>query len=295
MDRATVDNWFGVRDPNFMLIGAQKAGTSWLDAMMRQHPDVFLPQIKELHFFNLVERYNQGIDAYRKHFATSNGQTAIGECTPGYLWVNDGPADADHGIDFELYPILNRNIHELIHRQYPDLKLIVCLRNPVERAVSSYLHAIRDRKISPRRRILDAAGEQGIAAMGFYASHLRQWMTCFEPERFLILTYEHDIVADKPRTLRRVFEHLGVDPDFQPQQSQNVYNERSSDLYMYLNWYFPKLTPRALKRYRFLRHLPFPRITVTDAERAQLWDVYQQDVEQLEQILDRSLDIWRPV
>ncbi len=174
------------------------------------------------------------------------------------------------------------------------MKLIVCLRNPVERAVSSYLHAIRDRKISPRRRILDAAGEQGIAGMGFYASHLRAWMTLFPRERFLFHIYEQDIAVDKARTLRRVFEHLGVDPDFQPSQSQNVYNERSSDLYMYLNWYFPKLTPRALKRYRFLRRLPFPRITVSESERAQLWQIYEQDVNELEQILGRSLDIWRP-
>jgi hypothetical protein len=277
-----------------MLIGAQKAGTSWLDAMMRQHPEIYLPPTKELHHFNLVERYKRGIDTYRQHFASCNGHKAVGECTPAYLWVNDGPTNAEHGIRFQSYPILNRDIHELIHQQYPDLKLIVCLRNPVERAVSSYLHAIRDRKISPRRRILDAAGEQGIAGMGFYASHLREWMTCFPRERFLFLIYEQDIADDKARTLRRVFDHLGVDPDFTPTQSQNVYNERSSDLYMYLNWYAPKLTPRALKRYRFLRRLPFPRITVSDHERARLWQAYEQDVDALEQILGRSLDIWRP-
>jgi len=276
-----------------MLIGAQKAGTSWLDAMMRQHPEIFLPKTKELHFFNMRNRYEQGLDAFRACFEGYAGETAVGECTPAYLWVNDGPTQPDRAITFQQYPFLIRNIAEVIHRHYPELKLIVSLRNPVDRAVSSFLHAIRDRKFSPRSRILDVAGQQGILGMGFYASHLQEWLRYFPADRFLFLIYEEDIVEQKARTLRRVFQHLDVDPDFTPAQSDAVYNERSGDLFLYLNWYFPRLTPRALKRYRFVRHLPCPRIRVLPEERAKLAEIYQPDIEQLEVMLDRSLDVWR--
>jgi len=73
-------------DPNFMLIGAQKCGTSWLAAMLRQHPDIFVPEKKELHFFNLKSNYARGIEWYRKQFDGWSGQKLVGDCTPNYLW-----------------------------------------------------------------------------------------------------------------------------------------------------------------------------------------------------------------
>ena len=80
-------------DPNFLLIGAQKAGTTWISAMLREHPQIFLPQRKELHFFNRRDNYERGLEWYRAQFGQHQGEPAIGECTPNYLWVSDAPEE----------------------------------------------------------------------------------------------------------------------------------------------------------------------------------------------------------
>ena len=75
------------------------------------------------------------------------------------------------------------------------------------------------RRIPPTRRILDVAGEWGILSIGFYHTHLSEWIARYGRESLLVLLYEEDVVGDKRATMRRVFEHLGVDPDFEPAEA----------------------------------------------------------------------------
>ncbi len=77
--------------PPSLEIGTQKSGTTWLSSMLAQHPEVFIPKQKELHFFNISYNYDKGIGWYRKQFSGYSGEKAVGECTPNYLWVCDGP------------------------------------------------------------------------------------------------------------------------------------------------------------------------------------------------------------
>jgi len=69
----------GAPRPTFLLIGAQKAGTTWISAMLRAHPEVFVPRAKELHYFNLKENHARGMDWYLGQFGEYAGQKAIGE------------------------------------------------------------------------------------------------------------------------------------------------------------------------------------------------------------------------
>lgn len=291
-------------DPNFLVIGAQKCATTWLDSLLTQHNDIFTPPSKELHFFNIRENQELGIEWYRSQFAGHSGETAIGECTPNYLWVSDAPADLHEQpelqgkppLNFTEYPFVIRDIPALVRQQYEDLQLIVCLRNPVDRAVSGYFHAIRAGKVSPRRGLIEAGGEQGILGMGFYYRHLVEWMKHFSPDKFLVLIYEEDVLQTKEASVRKVYEHLGVDPDFTPTRMEQSFNRRASHTYMHMHYYMPRLT-RRLNRIApvrsVLHRLNFPKITVSEADMEHLRAIYARENKLLEELLGRSLAKWR--
>ena len=284
-----------MRDPNFLVIGAQKSGTTWLAEMLRQHPDVFTSAKKELHFFDLKENYARGIDWYREQFAGATGQRAVGECTPNYLWVHELKPDvpADCPIEFHAHDEVNPDLPGLVHRHLPDAKFIVMLRDPVTRAVSGFHHNISMRRVSPRQRILEVGGRWGIVSMGFYHAHLTEWLRYFDRDRFLILIYEEDVKRGNELTLQRTFEHLGIDPEFEPTGIDQRFNKKSSDAYMALRYYSPRVARRLFRALPVLHELPVPDLSVNAEERAELRNVYRKDTAALEDLLGRRLTLWR--
>lgn len=114
--------WFrSGRLPDFLCLGAQKAGTTSLHHHLCQHPGIFLPQKKELHYFSLS--YHRSTRWYAGHFSGARPDQLIGEVTPYYLFHPHAP--------------------EWIARLLPQVRLIVLLRDPVERALSGYFHSRR--------------------------------------------------------------------------------------------------------------------------------------------------------
>ena len=105
--------------PNFICVGAQKAGTSTLFDVLKQSPDVFFPKKKELHFFEKPELYKKGLNYYQSLFEEGyNHQKLIGEITPEYLFYGDVP--------------------EKIYKDLGNIKVIILLRNPAARAYSQF-------------------------------------------------------------------------------------------------------------------------------------------------------------
>ncbi|MGD9211988.1 MAG: sulfotransferase, partial [Desulfobacteraceae bacterium] len=129
------------RKPDFLIIGAQKSGTTWLWRMIDQHPQTALPQKKEIHYFGGSENYRQGKQWYYEHFADIDKSKITGEASTTYLfdfvpfWHN--PSD-DLLMDNSL-----PSLPELINNELPDVKIIAILRNPVRRAISAYNHLMR--------------------------------------------------------------------------------------------------------------------------------------------------------
>lgn len=111
----------GERFPTFLCLGAQKAGTTTLQLLLDMHVRVFLPPCKEVHYFSL--HYDRGTAWYANHFHGATPEQCIGEITPYYLFHPEAP----------------RRIHTLL----PDVRLIVLLRDPVERALSQVFHSQR--------------------------------------------------------------------------------------------------------------------------------------------------------
>ena len=107
--------------PHFLAIGVQKGGTTTLQRLLEQHPGVYLPSAKELHYFSL--HYGQGEGWYRQYFAGAALSQRCGEITPYYLF----------------HPSAPQRILALL----PQVKLVVMLRDPVERALSQYFHSVR--------------------------------------------------------------------------------------------------------------------------------------------------------
>jgi hypothetical protein len=178
---------------DFLGIGAQKSGTTWLYEMMRLHPQIDFPAGKEVHFWDRPYAKTdkaQYFDQFRASHRCS------GEITPAYAML-------DAGTIAEIGNVL------------PLLRLIFIIRNPIDRAWSSALMALQRAEMT-----LDEASDQwfidhfysaGSIARGDYETTIRNWRSCFGEERLLILRYE--ALSDHPRgLLEAVAEHLRVSP-----------------------------------------------------------------------------------
>jgi hypothetical protein len=270
--------------PTFLVIGAQKCGTTWLEAMLRQHPEVFVPVTKELHFFDKSYHYDRGLEWYEAHFSAGSEARARGEATPNYFWTTPDETEKRAG---------GRSNEQLPHRvaaHYPDVRLIVSLRNPVDRAISAYYHHIRQRRCSPSTPLKQVSDRWGIVSMGHYDVHLARWLDAFPRERLLVLIYEEDIAQNKPATLRRLFEFIGVDPTRDPARQERRVNRRRSDLHLRLNFYAPPLATLldAVLPAR-ITHARRWRIEVADDERAALAAEFAPHNARLSQLLGRDL------
>ena len=107
--------------PSFLGVGAQKAGTTTLHSLLGLHPDIFLPNKKEIHYFSL--NYERGLSWYQSNFDGAGLNQCIGEITPYYM--------------FHPY------VAERIVNDLGKIKAIVMLRDPVERSISHYKHSVR--------------------------------------------------------------------------------------------------------------------------------------------------------
>ncbi|TAF51264.1 MAG: hypothetical protein EAZ61_11010 [Oscillatoriales cyanobacterium] len=196
--------------PNFLILGAQKAGTSSLFKYATQHPQIIPPLRKEIEFWSL--RMQRGLDWYLSQFpAIPPGDLTYlsGEACPGYL-------DHDQSA-------------QRVRDNFPDIKLVVILRNPVERAYSHYnhwrrrqqetldfetaIHAKFDRLTSGSNNIIDEKqlwnSPHDYLARGIYIVFLKHWMSIFPRDRFLVLSSDQ-LNTNPQATLSQLFEFLGL-------------------------------------------------------------------------------------
>lgn len=254
--------------PTFLIIGAQKSATRWLRTNLGAHPQVFTADT-ESHFFSRNRFFHRGLDWYRTHFEGWDGEPIVGEATPGYMMWLDDPAKMAGRIDEYL----------------PDVRLLALLRNPVDRAYSAFIHHMRRGRIPADADLLgwvrsvaledDKQGfKQGLIAGGWYAASLTPYFERFG-ERLQV--FLHDDVIDHPkRVYRCALEHIGASPDFVPPELERVVFSNSP----------PK--PSAYHEGKGGRR------KLTSEERAELYEYFRHDIDQLEELLGRDLSIWRP-
>lgn len=188
--------------PNFLVVGAMKSGTSTLAAHLRAHPDIYMPR-KELHFFNKCNRPAEAIDRYRLQFSGWSGEPHIGEKTPNYSLIPEGP----------------QRIADVL----PEVKLIWSFRNPIDRAYSNYWHMVkrgreirsfeaalkREYKILDRMK-LETRTAQCYVMRSDYANQIRRFLEHFDQNQMHYLLFE-DLVSSPIDTLQGVMDFLGVE------------------------------------------------------------------------------------
>ena len=267
--------------PNFLVIGAQKCGTTWMHYILRQHPKIYIPKCKEIHFFNKSKNYEKDIGWYKSHFQEVVNEKAIGEATPNYFWTSK---------DTYTYYSRTSNIPELVSHHIPSVKIILILRNPVDRAVSAYYEHIRQGRISPKSKISDVWNKYGIKSIGFYDIHLKRWMNYFEKDQFEIFIFEEDILKDRIKTYKKVYQFLNVSRSFSPDSPHKKKKERKSHLFMRLKHVSTRLAhfvSENIPRVQAIERLA--RITVGQKERQFLKNEYSSHIDELERMLGRPL------
>ncbi len=205
--------------PNFFILGAAKSGTTTLYALLREHPDIFLPEQKEPQFFSNEGRFEGGIESYAKQFAQAT-QPARGEATPHYL----------------AYEKVAHRIKEFI----PEAghRFIVILRDPVERAESLYWNMVyegvedlpfdqalqaEERRAENPEVLRRGSLRHMYFSSGLYGRQLSAYFELFSRDRFLILRLD-ELRADADGVVRKICAFLNVDPDFQPERSSGAQN-----------------------------------------------------------------------
>jgi hypothetical protein len=196
--------------PDFLILGAQKAGTTALYAYLRWHPDITGPSFKEVSFFD--RHYAQGERWYRAHLPLRR-RGLVGEASPSYLFHPLAP--------------------ERVARMLPNARLIALLRDPVERAFSHYQHEVAlGREPLPFEAAIEQEDERmrgevehmvrdpsyfshawwnyTYVGRGRYADQLERWFASFPKEQLLVVLTD-ELSADTAGTYRRVLDFLGAD------------------------------------------------------------------------------------
>ena len=176
--------------PDFIIIGAAKAATTWIQVQLQANPAIFMPD-PEPHFFS--REYDRGEAHYRRWFADASGSARrIGEKSADYL--------SDAAVPARLAALI------------PDAKLVVQLRNPVDRAYSDYKMFFRRGSVggNPDDYLRDPDNSHPrFLRDGLYGEHLQRWLEHFPKENILVFRYE-DVGFAPREVIERVSQHIGV-------------------------------------------------------------------------------------
>ncbi len=190
----------GKRLPDYIIAGAMRCGTTALNSYLRDHPDIAVSSAKEVHYFDA--KYDLGLDWYREQFPDSAGAVAVGEATPNYIFRSEA---------------LDR-----IQQTLPDVKLLIMLRNPMDRAYSHYWHDRARAKIDEGfAEVVDRElggediGPAAYVARGRYGEQIESVLARFDRSAVHVETFD-DLVAKPGEVYASVCRFIGVDDTYRP-------------------------------------------------------------------------------
>ena len=288
--------------PNFFLVGANKAGTTSIHRYLRHHPEIYMSRVKEPTFWALdpeqpqVGKFAEDVvrdrGEYEALFADVTTERAFGEASTAYLTSKLAP--------------------ERIRAEIPEARVIAVLRDPSDRAYSSFMMHVAAGKepITDFGTAVDTdlSGEtwRYYVVMGRYGSALQRWHDRFPAEQIRVFLYE-DLSARPDCVMREIYEFLDVDADFTPMLDDRfnvTYMPRNRTLAQLVKG--PSAPKRALKRVlspslrAALKHRAIGWNSTRPAPpppevRARLIEVYADDIVLTERLTGRDLSAWRTV
>jgi hypothetical protein len=240
---------------DFILAGAQKSGTTALHYFLTKHPDITMGDQQEMHFFDNEEIFSGPVDydLLHKHFGPVPLSTVAGECTPIYIYWK---------------PAMER-----IWEYDPNIKLLITLRNPVDRAFAhwnmqrfkgrellDFLDAVKEEKNRAREAASLQSRCYSYVGRGFYAEQLERVFKFFPREQVELIKFE-EFQDKKSETLDAIFRFLGVEP---------FVSSRDKDRNV----------------------VPYER-EMTPKERRYLYRIFAEDIAKLEQMLGWDCSDWK--
>lgn len=297
--------------PNFLIIGAQKAGTTALHHYLSQHPQVYMSPAKEPGFFAFEGGFpdfqgpgdaeghrfvTTSLDEYQKLFQDVTDELAVGESSTWYLGHPQAP--------------------ERIKKYMPEIKLIAILRNPVDRAFSSYQHLIRDgretikdfsRAIDAEKQRIDANWEYlwRYKYMGLYSAHLNHYLKYFDASQLKIFTYD-DLKGSPENLLKDIYQFLDLDDNYFPEvftqlnmsgkrkfQKIDDFLSKESLSRRFIKTFLPEKNRKELANY--VRTLNIKKEECPKESQEKLIAFFHDDILRLQDMINRDLSSWLQV
>ncbi len=286
--------------PNFFIVGAPKAGTTSLYYYLKRHPEVFMSAIKEPNFFSYEETIRQNLyhkekgvgiyEEYKKLFEHANGRhKAIGEASVSYLF----------------YPTVAEKIHQLV----PQAKIIISLRNPVERAFSHFfmehklgyvngpLENIVNRKCNHKYAHL---WYQQYIELGLYSGQVKRYLDVFGKDNVRVFIYD-EISENIESMILNIFGFLQIDKTYIP-ALEGKYNTYSTPRNSFFRAIYSQKKLRTLAR----KFIPDEKVESIknlfltrkkkelkhDKTVARMNEIFKPDIIQLEKLLNKNLSAW---
>ena len=184
---------------NFIGIGAAKSGSSWLNNVLLQHPEIEIPPRKELTYFNrnnieggINSSFDNELDYYLRFWNFTDKEKIRGEYSPQYLNDLEAPSK--------------------IHKAFPSVKLIVILRNPVYRLLSHFEYDQHFNGIISKHLQVNEAIEKHpyLLNSGLYAKHLNRWFSIFRKDQIKVIIFE-EAINNPLQTSENLFHFIGLD------------------------------------------------------------------------------------
>ena len=309
--------------PTFLIVGAVKAGTTSLHEYLQMHPEVFMSPVKETNHFSdgdmLFEHFNvdykqdvnvnldkylagpmdkkihiahvRTFEQYQQLFRDVKGEKAIGEVSNSYLYLPNTAAT--------------------IHKVLPEVKIVMILRNPVERLYSQYLMNLKLGKIIEKDLLKEIQHDQNKQVKGWGVSHLylevgnyyeqvKKYYDTFPANQMKVILFD-DFKKDAAGTMKDLFAFLGVDENFQLDMSAR-YNEAGMPRFGKLNYWLTQIgvyglvkkifSPELKEKIKSIIYTKNNIPKITDAEKKYLQDYYHSDINALSKLIQRDLSAW---
>lgn len=300
-----------MKHPNFFLVGAAKSGTTAVHVYLIQHPEIYMSYLKEPKYLSITanrfphngpgdKKVDDGIiksrDEYLNLFKETVNEKVIGESSADYLYFHN-------------------SVIPLIKTMSPDAKILIMLRNPVDRAYSAYRHMLMDEreKLSFEKALKseDSRRKQNYEFIwyykdvGFYYEQVRHYIESFGRGYVKVVLYE-DFVVDPINIMKEIYRFLEVDEGFIPNTTvrynvgPTVRNESFEEfLVKYDNPVKKVLRPILLntigKRYTesLVNYFIYKNtFNIKPKTRKRLIEIYRNDTLRLEELLDKDLSNW---
>lgn len=262
--------------PNFIGLGANRSGSTWIANNLMQHPDVYMPLKKEIHFFD--RHYQKGKAYYEQEFSGWSGEPAVGEITPAYFH--------------------DQNVAPLIKNHLPDVKLFVSLRNPIDRAYSQYWHMIARGEVENTASFEDVlASRDWVLDIGCYHRHLSRYYDYFAKDALKVQIFD-DIKLAPQEFMCELLQFLNLETTLNPDLINQQINASASLQRLARNRLL-STTYRLLKRIRLFKLSgkveQINRTTLPPMQpetRSRLLSYYRDDILQTQDLIQKDLSSW---